>query len=436
MTYGHDKAIELIKKCDNQGHSALDWASDSGCVNTIEYLIRIGIDPLYRDSSSRQALYWAVRNNQIKATLFLLNYGCDCNFNFDGDDPLGTLFKNKEISNPEIVHIIKNYAMKNKVNAIINYFKFFSFCKETREIPTSIPNPSMSVNEDTYNNNNGIVDDELLYSNCYRSDTIAKDNKEYQIKKSNAIQNEINFKKKNEKKRVCVISFVTFCLYASLCVVPSWFFVICILIFVVAYTAFINNTMWYKTFSSRLDNAWKQFTTFPERHLGGCLGLLCTLLFFLSISYSCKDRDGLHIYIYRIGFIRIGAMSGSTFDPNLFYFCYIGLIAAILYTFVMVWFVTDPGIVDTRYDDFDEILHDSIINNGKITHSKYCKTTLVIKPLRSKYCTYTGAVIARMDHFCVFLNTCIGFKNHRLFIGYLFLVVILSLNTSILFIRY
>ena len=44
--------------------------------------------------------------------------------------------------------------------------------------------------------------------------------------------------------------------------------------------------------------------------------------------------------------------------------------------------------------------------------------------VRSKYCASTGLVIARMDHFCVWLNHSIGYGNHRTFI--LFLLVHLA----------
>lgn len=37
----------------------------------------------------------------------------------------------------------------------------------------------------------------------------------------------------------------------------------------------------------------------------------------------------------------------------------------------------------------------------------------------SKYCKRTGRVIARMDHYCIFINNSIGFKNHKIFVVFL-----------------
>ena len=46
---------------------------------------------------------------------------------------------------------------------------------------------------------------------------------------------------------------------------------------------------------------------------------------------------------------------------------------------------------------------------------------------RSKYCTQTGLVIARMDHYCVWLGNSVGFRNHRIFV--LFLITQLAATT-------
>jgi hypothetical protein len=53
---------------------------------------------------------------------------------------------------------------------------------------------------------------------------------------------------------------------------------------------------------------------------------------------------------------------------------------------------------------------------GEPSKRFFCRTTMVKKPLRSKFCVHTGAVVARMDHYCIWLNTTIGENNHRSFI--------------------
>lgn len=54
----------------------------------------------------------------------------------------------------------------------------------------------------------------------------------------------------------------------------------------------------------------------------------------------------------------------------------------------------------------------------------FCRTTLVRKPIRSKYCTGSGFVVARMDHYCVWLNNSVGYGNHRAFYLFLFFHIV------------
>lgn len=102
---------------------------------------------------------------------------------------------------------------------------------------------------------------------------------------------------------------------------------------------------------------------------------------------------------------------------------------------ILVWFQLDPGIINTRDHDFEEVLAQSLLSSGPPPSSTYCRTTLVKKPLRSKYCTKTGAVVARMDHYCVWLNITVGFGNHRSFFIFLLSHLILCAMGVILTIR-
>jgi hypothetical protein len=314
---------------------------------------------------------------------------------------------------------------------ISNYFKSFCFCQDkTNELPIEIPNPA-SVNENISDINN-TMDDEKLYSKCYLSKTKTKDNKEYQIKKSYTIYNESNTK----VNHVFIISFAKFCIYCSACLIPWWLFIVFSVSCVFSYFSINYNSKFYgcPIISKFLDSIYKRYNSYPERHLGSVFGQLSILALFLVISFSCKSGEDINVY--NNSFVSLAGMSGSTLYPKLFYSCCILILIVFLFTVYIVWFVKNPGIIDTRFDDFDEILHESIVNNGSVPHRKYCKTTLVIKPLRSKFCRKTGAVVARMDHFCVFLNSCIGFNNHQLFLSYLIVSIILSVSILVLLIGY
>lgn len=66
-----------------------------------------------------------------------------------------------------------------------------------------------------------------------------------------------------------------------------------------------------------------------------------------------------------------------------------------------------------------QIMDRSLLCQGPPPSRFSCRTTMVMKPIRSKYDASTGLLIARMDHYCIWLNCTIGFKNHRLFMSFL-----------------
>ena len=95
---------------------------------------------------------------------------------------------------------------------------------------------------------------------------------------------------------------------------------------------------------------------------------------------------------------------------------------------------------------------------GSPPSALYCRTTLVKKPIRwvslllivalqyrvfisllivhrSKFCVRTGCVVARMDHHCAWLNTTIGYGNHRTFVLFLEAHLFLCLASLVMLIR-
>jgi len=78
---------------------------------------------------------------------------------------------------------------------------------------------------------------------------------------------------------------------------------------------------------------------------------------------------------------------------------------------------SDPGYIDldnhtvsmSRFD-YDNVLFRPTV----------CSTCQFVRPARSKHCRYCSRCILLMDHHCIWLNICIGERNHLAFIKYLF----------------
>ncbi|KAL6453170.1 PFA3 Palmitoyltransferase PFA3 [Candida maltosa Xu316] len=71
------------------------------------------------------------------------------------------------------------------------------------------------------------------------------------------------------------------------------------------------------------------------------------------------------------------------------------------------------------------ILHTMKVNGNQ--GFRYCNKCSVWKPDRSHHCSSSGKCILKMDHYCPWFSTCIGFFNHKFFIQFLCYVAVYCL---------
>ena len=55
---------------------------------------------------------------------------------------------------------------------------------------------------------------------------------------------------------------------------------------------------------------------------------------------------------------------------------------------------------------------------------KYCGTCDQVKPPRSHHCSACNTCVQKMDHHCPWVGTCVGYRNHKLFVLFLFYTAI------------
>ncbi|CAI5729582.1 unnamed protein product [Peronospora destructor] len=105
---------------------------------------------------------------------------------------------------------------------------------------------------------------------------------------------------------------------------------------------------------------------------------------------------------------------------------FLGITGGMEVAFLVVWaklallYPTDPGRISTYEHDVKAML-DKASQAEPPDMAKFCRTCLVMKPIRSKHCNQCGICVARHDHHCAWINRCVGYGNHRLFFSFLLL---------------
>ncbi|GFZ02918.1 DHHC-type zinc finger family protein [Actinidia rufa] len=78
---------------------------------------------------------------------------------------------------------------------------------------------------------------------------------------------------------------------------------------------------------------------------------------------------------------------------------------------------SDPGTVNA-----ENVTHyiSAYPYDNMIFVEKECSTCKILKPARSKHCSICHRCVARFDHHCGWMNNCIGERNTRYFLAFLF----------------
>lgn len=105
--------------------------------------------------------------------------------------------------------------------------------------------------------------------------------------------------------------------------------------------------------------------------------------------------------------------------------CFLTSSAGLWYCFLMSW-RGDPGIIRTTQEQRIRTIIEISERGGKgFEQSVFCSSCLVRRPLRSKHCGVCDRCVSKFDHHCPWVGNCIGAKNHKHFMGFLFMLLIM-----------
>jgi hypothetical protein len=72
-----------------------------------------------------------------------------------------------------------------------------------------------------------------------------------------------------------------------------------------------------------------------------------------------------------------------------------------------------PGYVEQTLDMIEML---KIGNDKNIDLENFCFYCKVIKSIKTFHCMICGKCVEKFDHHCVYINNCLGYRNHKYFI--------------------
>jgi palmitoyltransferase ZDHHC13/17 len=180
----------------------------------------------------------------------------------------------------------------------------------------------------------------------------------------------------------------------------------------------IDASWWYKLFmfglSYPIAYAYKQL--FFDNKINKYIAISVTL----AVIFWC--------YFTWIFFIR-----PITFTPSIYNLVFFFIKIFSMYNFYKSW-TTDPGRLSSNREQKNHTIL-QFVERNEFSIDNFCSACIIRKPIRSKHCPECKCCISKFDHHCPWVDNCIGDKNLKYFIGFLFwtsLSAIFLLNDAIL----
>lgn len=138
------------------------------------------------------------------------------------------------------------------------------------------------------------------------------------------------------------------------------------------------------------------------------------LMFYLPISIYLATK----FWMYVTWLLWISAAVDFSVS-----FLFLATSFLLWYNFLNAW-RGDPGVIYSSQDQKYRTIIE-LAERGGFEPRLFCSTCLVRKPIRSKHCSVCNRCVAKFDHHCPWINNCVGSENHRFFVGYLVMLVVM-----------
>jgi len=93
-----------------------------------------------------------------------------------------------------------------------------------------------------------------------------------------------------------------------------------------------------------------------------------------------------------------------------------------------------PGYAPSQLDAETVLLLNEDPENREGESHRFCRTCNIVKPMRAHHCSICKRCVLKMDHHCPWVNSCVGWQNHKHFL--LFLVYMWAGSAFFLFVGF
>mmetsp|Transcript_148082 Transcript_148082/g.258819 ORF Transcript_148082/g.258819 Transcript_148082/m.258819 type:complete len:315 (-) Transcript_148082:775-1719(-) len=111
------------------------------------------------------------------------------------------------------------------------------------------------------------------------------------------------------------------------------------------------------------------------------------------------------------------------------------LLAILCIIFLIITALTDPGIIPKGNLQGEQLKGfpnevEEIVNGVKVKR-RWCQTCQILRPLRASHCPYCDNCVKRYDHHCPWTGTCIGERNYRFYVAFVYVTTVLSVFVAV-----